>query len=148
MISPFFGFPFFSSWYPYPYYYSQPVYTAPTYIAPDVTTSSVSDQSADNLRLQIQQLTNEIQQLQSQLITAGQYPATPATPAQKPVSVVVVLKDGRHIQAPGYALVGSTLWILNPDSATKISIAEVDVDATQKENMKQGINVVIPSSPR
>src|SRR5262249_9647508 len=96
VVSPFFGFPFFSSW--SPYYYSQPIYTAPTYVAPDVTTSSVSDQTADNLRLQIQQLTNEIQQLQSQLIVAGQYPATPATPTQNPVSVVLVLKDGRHIE--------------------------------------------------
>jgi hypothetical protein len=64
--------------------------------------------------------------------------------AQKAPSLTLILKDGRRIEAPGYALVGSTLWVLDTQGATKISLSDIDVDATQKENLKQGVNVVIP----
>jgi len=69
---------------------------------------------------------------------------TSAAPQNAP-PVTLILKDGRHIEAQGYALVGSTLWILDQQSATKIPLSDVDVAATQKENQQHGINVVIPS---
>ena len=141
VISPFFGFPFFPT-----EVYSQPIYTAPAYVAPDVTTSSSSDQTTNDLRLQVQQLTNEVQQLQAELSASGQPEPTSAA-TQKAVPVILVLRDGRQIEAQGYALVGSTLWILDPQNAMKISISDVDVDATRNENLKRGINVVIPASP-
>jgi len=89
VISPFFGFPFFSAG--IDPFYSGPIFTAPTSITP-----------------------------------------------------TLILKDRRRIEAAGYALVGSTLRILNAQDATKISLSDVDVDATQRENQKRGINVVIP----
>jgi hypothetical protein len=96
------------------------------------------------LSLQVQQLTNEVQQLQAELAAArGQSTETSGT-AQKAPPVTLILKDGHRIEAQGYALVGSTLWILDPQGASKISVSDVDVDATQKENLKRGINVVIP----
>jgi hypothetical protein len=140
MISPFFGFPFFSIG--IDPLYSGPIFT-PTYITPDQTTQSISDQTSEDLRSQVGQLTTEVQQLQAELAARGRSTPTSAA-AQNAPAVNLILKDGRRIEAPGYALVGSTLWVLNAQNATKISLSDVDVDATQKENQKRGINVVIP----
>jgi hypothetical protein len=140
-ISPFFGFPFFSIG--IDPLNSGPIFTPPTYITPDQTTQSISDQTSEDLRSQVGQLTTEVQQLQAELAASGQ--STPiSAAAQNPPAVTLILKDGRRIEAAGYALVGSTLWILNANNATKISLSDVDVDATQKENQKRGINMVIP----
>jgi hypothetical protein len=140
LISPFFGFPFFTTG--IDSLYSGPIFTAPTYITPDQTMQSIGDQTGEDLRSQVGQLRTEVQQLQTELAAArGQ--STPTSAAAQN-AVTLILKDGRRIEAAGYALVGSTLWILNAQDATKISLSDVDVDATQKENQKRGINVVIP----
>jgi hypothetical protein len=141
LISPFFGFPFFSTG--IDPFYSGPIFTAPTYITPGQTTQSIGDQTSEDLRSQVGQLTTEVQQLQAELAARGQSTPTSAA-AQNAPTGTLILKDGRRIEAAGYALVGSTLWVLNAEDATKISLSDVDVDATQKENQKRGINVVIP----
>ena len=141
-ISPFFGFPFFSTG--IDPFYSGPIFTAPTYITPGQTTQSIGDQTNEDLRSQVGQLTTQVQQLQAELAAVrGQSTPTSAA-AQNAPAVTLVLKDGHRIEAAGYALVGSTLWILNAQDATKISLSDVDVDATQRENQKRGINFVIP----
>jgi len=142
VISPFFGFPFFSTG--IDPFYSGPIFTAPPFITPDQTTQSIGHQTSEDLRSQVGQLTTEVQQLQAELAAArGQSTPTSAA-AQNAPAVNLILKDERRIEAAGYALVGSTLWILDSQGATKISLSDVDVDATQKQNLKQGINVVIP----
>jgi hypothetical protein len=142
VISPFFGFPFFSTG--IDPLYSGPIFTAPAFITPDQTTQSIGNQTGEDLRSQVGQFTTEVQQLQTELAAArGQSTPTSAA-AQNAPAVTLILKDGRRIEAAGYALVGSTLWILNAQDATKISLSDVDMDATQKENQKRGINVVIP----
>jgi len=142
LISPFFGFPFFSTG--IDPFYSGPIFTAPASITPGQTTLSIGEQTGEDLRSQVGQLTTEVQQLEAELAAArGQSTPTSAA-AQNAPAVTLILKDGRRIEAAGYALVGSTLWVLNAEDATKISLSDVDVDATQKENQKRGINVVIP----
>ena len=141
VVSPFFGFPFYSS--PIVPLDSGSIYTAPTYIPPDQTTQSIVDLTTDDLRSQVGQLTNEVQQLQAEL-AAEKGQSSESAAAQNAPAVTLILKDGRRIEAPGYALVGSTLWILDPQNAIKISLSDVDADATEKENLKRGINVVIP----
>src|SRR5262249_17724342 len=102
-ISPFFGFGFpFYPYAPVVPFYSQPIYSAPTYITPDQTVTN-SYQSTDDLRNQVQQLTNEVQQLQGELAARGGQAAPTAAPEQKPPSITLILKDGRRIDAPGYA---------------------------------------------
>jgi hypothetical protein len=125
VISPFFGFgfgygypyyPYAAPDYPYYPYYSVPDYSAPVYVNPP------SDDST------------------STVVPTGQ-----ATQPQQPTTVIVVLKDGTRFEAPGYALVGSTLWILDGQNARKVSINDVDRDATQKANQERGVDVVLPS---
>jgi hypothetical protein len=58
----------------------------------------------------------------------------------------VVLRSGQRIEAPGYALVGSTLWILDSQNATPYALSDIDIAATQAENHKRGVDIVIPST--
>jgi hypothetical protein len=145
-ISPFFGFgaPF------YPYapvapFYSQPIYSAPMYIAPDQTVTTSRYQTTDDLRTQVQQLTNEVQQLRAELAARGGQSPQATASGQKPPSITLILKDGRRIDAPGYALVGTTLWVFDSDTASKIPVSDVNIDATQKENQKRGLDIVFPN---
>jgi hypothetical protein len=138
VISPFFGFGFpgwgwgwgwggypFAPYYPYyaapavPYY-SQPAYQDNTYVLPDQTTTSKYE---------------EVQ-------PETQAPAT----STAPTSVIVVLKGGKRIEAPGAALVGSTLWLLDSQTATPYPISDIDIAATQAENHQRGVDIVIPST--
>jgi hypothetical protein len=142
VISPFFGFGGFGfpgwgwglgwGWGGYPYYpyypyyaapaapyYSQPAYEDNTYVLPSQTTTS---------KYEVQ-------------------PETQAPPANTaPASIVVVLKNGQRIEAPGSALVGSTLWVLDSQTATPYSISDIDIAATQAENHQRGVDIVIPST--
>ena len=145
-ISPFFGFGFpFYPYAPVVPFYSQPIYSAPTYITPDQTMTTNRYQTTDDLRNQVQQLANEVQQLQAEIAARGGQAPPTAAPGQKPPSITLILKDGRRIDAPGYALVGTTLWVFDSDTASKIPIFDVNVDATQKENQKRGVNIVFPN---
>jgi len=103
------------------------------------------DRRSADTRSQVGQLTSEVQ-LQAELAAARGQSTPTSAGAQNAPAVTLILKDGRRIEAAGYALVGSTFWILNAQDATKISLPDVDVDATQKENQKRGIHVVIPTN--
>ncbi len=124
MISPFFGFGFGSPFYPYPVfpYYPEPIYSEPVYVNPPY-----NDPVNQAMSAQIEQA-----------------PPTPSSGEASQVPVVVVLKDGRRIEAQGYALVGSTLWILSSHDATKIPLHDVETDGTRRANLERGIDVVIP----
>jgi hypothetical protein len=58
----------------------------------------------------------------------------------------VVLKGGKRIEAPGAALVGSTLWLLDSQTATPYPISDIDIAATQAVNHQRGVDIVIPST--
>jgi hypothetical protein len=120
VFAPFFGF----GWGGWPYYYPEPIYTAPVYAAPGYVSPAYDAGTVYDL--------------------SGQ--AGAVAPAQpQPTTVIVVMKDGRRIESPGFALVGTKLWILDSENATKVSINDVDVAATQQVNRDRGIDIVIPS---
>src|SRR6266850_627165 len=131
VISPFFGFGFGFGDPFFPYSYPAPTYPAPVYVYPpydDETNYAVSGQAQEV----------------SPAPSVQEVPRTPSTAPTSQVPVVVVLKDGRRIEAPGYALVETTLWILTPQNATKIQLSDVDTEATRTANLERGIDVVIP----
>ena len=58
-----------------------------------------------------------------------------------PSAAVLILKDGTRIVAPDFSIVGSTVWILGKDKASKVALSDVDMDATQRENQLRGVNI-------
>ena len=75
-------------------------------------------------------------------------PAAQAEPSQKPAAppTILVYKDGRTIEAPNYAIVGNTIWVLTGQRATKIPLSDIDMAKTQQENEKRGVEFVDPTA--
>jgi len=129
-------------------YYPQAYYPQPYSVLSPYTfsSSSITDNSAevDLLTRQVQQLTNEVMQLQAQLASvqnqqtaiAAEVSPPPAVPSNP---VVLVFKNGKRIEAQGYAVAGQTLWILNGSGTQRVALSQLDVAATKKENLARGI---------
>lgn len=64
--------------------------------------------------------------------------------AQEPT--VLVFKDGHKLEVGNYAIVGATLFDLTPGHPRKIDLADVDLNATQKENDDRGVVFRLPLS--
>jgi len=61
---------------------------------------------------------------------------------------VLVFKDGHQLEVANYAIVGSTLFDLTGGRRKKIDLAELDLDATAKQNDDRGIDFQVPAGPK
>jgi hypothetical protein len=61
---------------------------------------------------------------------------------------LLVYKDGRKQEVGNYAIVGSTLFDLTPGHPRKIALADLDLEATRKQNDDRGIVFQVPPSLR
>ncbi|HXX01791.1 MAG TPA: hypothetical protein VEJ00_11280, partial [Candidatus Acidoferrales bacterium] len=59
---------------------------------------------------------------------------------------VLVFKDGEKLEVGNYAIVGATLFDLSPGHHRKITLADLDLDATQKLNDDRGVIFQLPAS--
>jgi hypothetical protein len=71
-------------------------------------------------------------------------------PANEPPQpqTVLVFKDGHDIEVGNYAIVGETLFDLTPGHARKVAVADLDLDATRKQNEDRGVVFELPASPQ
>jgi hypothetical protein len=78
---------------------------------------------------------------------AAPQPAAQAEPepvADQP-QTVLVFKDGHEVEVQNYAVVGSMLYDLTAGHRRKIALAELDLNATAKQNDDRGIDFQIPA---
>jgi hypothetical protein len=68
--------------------------------------------------------------------------ADPPEPPQEPT--LLVFKDGRKIEVVNYAIVGETFFDLTPGHPRKVALADLDLDATEKQNDDHGIVFHLP----
>ena len=140
-----FGFqsPFFSPFFP-PFYPPTPIYGAPYYgssvYPPVVDTAPASEPAPVNqneldLSYQVGRLTQEVEQLRQEQQAVRQ----PAQPLAPPTPTVLVFRDGHRLNIVNYMIVGETLWVADEQSATKIPLSDLDLDATRKENRGRGV---------
>src|SRR5579872_6693159 len=59
---------------------------------------------------------------------------------------MLVFKDGRKLEVANYAIVGATLFDLTPGHPRKIALADLDLDATRKQNDDRGVLFQLPPS--
>ena len=142
-----FGFGFQSSFYsPFfsPFYPPTPIYGAPYYgssvYPPVVDTAPASEPAPVNqneldLSYQVGRLTQEVEQLRQEQQAVRQ----PAQPLAPPTPTVLVFRDGHRLNIVNYMIVGETLWVADEQSATKIPLSDLDLDATRKENRGRGV---------
>jgi hypothetical protein len=58
---------------------------------------------------------------------------------------ILVFKDGHQVEVANYAIVGSTLYDLTGGHRQKISLADLDLTATAKQNDDRGIDFQLPA---
>lgn len=76
-------------------------------------------------------------------------PTDDATSDPEPADpTLLVFKDGRKMEVGNYAIVGATLFDLTPGHPRKIALAELDLEATRKQNDDRGIIFQLPPSLR
>jgi hypothetical protein len=71
-------------------------------------------------------------------------PAVDPDPPLPPT--LLVFKDGRTVEVGNYAIQGSTLFDLTPGHRRKILIADLDLDATRRQNDERGVTFQLPQS--
>ena len=64
---------------------------------------------------------------------------------EAPPPTTLVFKDGHRLEVRNYAIVGATMFDLTPGHPRKIELADVDLEATQKEN-EDGVSFQLPSN--
>lgn len=104
------------------------------------------------LRRQMGRLTREIMKLRYYEEAENQVSprkravavASPAPAPRKLLPTVFVYRDGREFQATDYAIFGPTLWVFGKETATKIPLSALNLQASKKLNDARGINFVLP----
>ena len=64
-------------------------------------------------------------------------PSTAAT-------ATLVFKNGTRLDIANYGIVGQTLWVFDEQRARKISLADLDLEATKKVNAANGFDFKLP----
>ena len=129
-------------------YYPQPYGVQPTYAPYHTAENQVANfEAIDAVEQRVRQLTEEVRLLQAQLTATQaqvqaqiqtQHPAV-SRPAEPALPVVLVLTNGKRIESRGYVIAGETLWIMTPSGSGRMSLSDLNVEATQRENLKRGI---------
>jgi hypothetical protein len=104
-----------------------------------------NNENTDVLMRRIQQLSEEVRSLQAGIAATDQELAqlrtfeTPLATTKPAPPTVLVLKDGRVLETQGYAVARGRLWILTRSGSEQIAVSQLNVPATQEENLKRGI---------
>lgn len=109
-----------------------------------VTTDNTNDVQ---LAVQMQRLTDEIEQLKEEQVRermARQAPGAPMSAAAPAALTIFVFRDGRRVTAQNYAIAGETLWIFSEHTAKRLSLADLDRAATEQVNAANGVAVHLP----
>jgi hypothetical protein len=111
------------------------------------TYTDLSGQLGD-MNVQLQQLRDENESLLSEL-DQSRAPATPTSAPTSSTSIattILVFNDGHQRPVQNYAIVGQTLWILSDARATKVPLADLNLNQTIKINEDRGVEFLGPAS--
>ncbi len=64
-------------------------------------------------------------------------------PPQEPT--LLIFKDGRKLELENYAIIGVTLFDLTPGHARRVALADLDLEATRKQNDDRGVVFQVPA---
>lgn len=60
----------------------------------------------------------------------------------------LVFKDGHKLEVGNYAIIGQTLFDMTPGHARKVPLADLDLEATRRQNDDRGITFQLPISSK
>jgi hypothetical protein len=125
----------------WPTFDNGPDYSMQSYAAQPAATAYPSNDTT-GLQVQIQHLTDEVEQLREEQRERNQPP--PARPSRMDLPTVLVFRDGRVKEVQNYGIVGQTLWILDEQRAKRVPLSDLDLAATRNANEDRG-GFVLPS---
>jgi len=136
----------------YPPYCWQPYY--PLSSLSNTLLTVHNGEAINTLTRQVQGLSEQVRELSAEIAAKAQQPQPRPTPfeaiapsARPPAPLITfILRNGTQIVSQGYAIAGSTLWILTASSYVRTALSDVDLVATQRENLKRGITFAVPES--
>ena len=127
--------------FPYPIYTPLPYYQVAEQIPAATSEETDLAREVDRLRDEIERLRDEERSREE-----ARQAASPPRPSaeEKTASTILVFRDGRRREIQHYAIVGQTLWMLTEQRARKMSMSELDVEATRKLNADRGVEFRTP----
>ncbi|PYY02659.1 MAG: hypothetical protein DMG64_10865 [Acidobacteria bacterium] len=138
----------------WPYYYSDYGYPYYSFSSYSSEPAPANNSSYADLSNQMSQLDSEVRQLRDEndslrsALEEQRRPVAPPSPAgAKPAdepATVIVYRDGHRVEVQNYAIVGSTLWLLSNARATKVPLADLDINQTVKANEDRSVNFLVP----
>ncbi len=140
----FFGQPFATSFFWTPPFWSEPFEEPPDYAPP----AAPPEQEDSGVANQLQQLTEEVQALRDEQASgqASRAEVAPAPVEQERAAAVLVYRDGHQAEVRDYAVVGQTLWVFAGETTRRVSLADVNLEATNRLNDARGIDFALPNS--
>jgi len=133
--------------------FAQPVFlpysvnTAPYYQVAEQTPANVADREGDLAR-EVDRLRDEVERLQDEQVSREQarQAALQPRPAveDKTATTILAFRDGRRTEVQNFAIVGQALWVFTEQRARKISVSDLDVEATKEVNAGRGIDFRLP----
>lgn len=72
--------------------------------------------------------------------------ATASTAPEALEPTMLVFKDGHKLEVENYAIIGQTLFDMTPGHARKVPLADLDLEATRRQNDDRGITFQLPIS--
>ena len=78
----------------------------------------------------------------------GEAETSAAEPEAPLAPTTLVFKDGHSVEVGNYAIQGTTLFDLTPGHKRKIAIADLDLEATRRQNDEHGVTFQLPRGTR
>ena len=109
----------------------------------------VDDSNSRELSLQVERLSDEVETMRDEERRrdenrpASQPQSKPAAQDDSP-NAVLIFRDGRQLSVRNYAVVGNTVWVLSEHAANKFAVSDLDINATEQANAKNGVEFRLP----
>jgi hypothetical protein len=120
-------------------------YAPPEYPSGEEAPAPASEQETA-IAGQVERLTEEVESLREERPSVAALPPAPA-PQEKPLSAVLVYRDGHQSEVENYAVLGQTLYVFAGETTRRIPLADLNLEATQRLNEEQGVEFVPPATP-
>lgn len=73
----------------------------------------------------------------------GPGPSAQRSQEKPSMPTVLIMRDGRRIETQSYAITDQTLWVFDQGTSQRYALTDLDMDATQKENLQRGIRFLV-----
>ncbi len=109
--------------------------------------SGEPQQQDDDLSAQVGNLAAEVEMMREDQAARDMRNAQATQPLAETESAsptVLVYRDGHEMEVHDYAIQGQTLWVFSNQATQRVSLADLDLPATERANAKRGVEFSAP----